>query len=356
MEENNLVPINPIEPYFPREEYGITVEKSNRRQRKRRKKPRKLLFLLLLACLSFTFIKNFSFIKAFVVDAFLTEKDKNPIKSEELIDIQETPTNTESDSLGTSQNTQNIFGFINTSPTKTEILHSMGANFNVDEIYFSLPKTSSLYQEYGNTAPIVLIVCSSPLEGFSKENSYTYTTSFYSNEKNVQAIAEKVCNQLNELGINTLFLRCEHTSGTLYENKQKYESDIRKALIEHPSISYVFDISRSLTINDDMSMYKEAVSTNGISLPTVRLTCGTQNNTLTEIQKKSIFTSNVLTNKINQAIPFLVSQQVFSSYELNSDLSVPYIKACIGSFANTFEESLQTASVFASQIAEFLSN
>ena len=168
-------------------------------------------------------------------------------------------------------------------------------------------------------------------------------------------IGKEITNMLNEKGINTLHIY--DTSGSsLYESKKSYEEKINEALEMYPSISYIFDISRSVCMYDDLSIKNEWVMYENLKVPTIQLLCGTSTKKLTKVQEKSLAFANVLAQSINKDDIPLISEIIVSKYSLAQSFPRTTLRVDIGSFASTYEDAIITANIFADGIIELLNN
>lgn len=353
MKENHLVPIKEkAGPVFNEELCGVIVEKSNRKK-KRKRSSKKLVVFLILLCLSIVVIKNFNHIKN-LFDKMITPSPTNATSSNEDKTITEDSKNDDVNEPQVTPIEPIDFEFIHTSPTELTYYNNYTGNIDFDELNYHFLSKKEVYEKYGEKAPIVLLVTFSPSECYSNGLGYSYSSKFHNSEDNVENIAAQIYNSLVELGINALHLECEYKEGTLYENKAIYKEQINNILKANPSIQYVFDISRELNFNENMSINSETVCANGVNLPTIHIMCGTKSIKMTETQRKGIFLANELATHFNETIPLFVSKQTISDNELNLNLSVPSIRICIGSYANTFADASLSASYFSLLLADYI--
>ena len=350
--ENNLLPVKSSEFQFDEELCGVILEKS-KRKKKRKKRKVKFLATLLILCISIVIVKNFERIGSYISAFFVSSPNNSVSSAPESTDSPESNNNQSSEKIESSQ-APSSFNFIDTSPCNSIITNNFIGDADLTKLSYSFLSTADIYSRYGSDAPIVLIVNFSPNEAYSSDTGYTYTSTFYNDENNVQSIAKQICDNLNELGINAMHLECNLEEKTLYSNAKAYKASIESILSENPSISFIFDISRNLNINNDMSMYNEFVDLNGVKLPTINFSIGTKEKTITESQKKGIFISDALSNFINNKIPYLVSRQTIQSSEINQVFSVPTVRVEIGGYASTFEGASLTADYFSLFVSEFL--
>ena len=349
MEENKLVSKENDDIVFDDEIYGVRIEKSNRRQKSRRTFKQLMIFTF-IACILFIFVYNFKSISNFFSSLSNSRMDDNvaPIDSSEENDIQN-----DLESQNKQEETMvHDFNFIDTAPRKFEIFLEDPYAIDIEQLSFNLPNSAAIYNLYGDNAPVVLIVNMSPQECYSDGYGYSYSSDFYSNEKNVSYLGEQICENLSSMGINAIHLKTDIEATSLSQYQQKYAKEIAEVIERYPSISCIFDVSRALTINSDMSINREQIELNGNKVPTIRFICGTSNS-ITEEQEKSIYLAHKLAKNINNTAPLLVSGLDVSRLDLNLSFKIPCIRIDIGSYANTFEEASLTADYFSIAICNF---
>ena len=218
---------------------------------------------------------------------------------------------------------------------------------------FNFPDIKDLYNKYSYDAPVVLLTCFSPKEAYTKKESNSQSNVFYDENDNVLSVASLICSMLNEKGINTMLL-CEETNSSLSDYAKDYKDSVNKVLLNNPSITYFFDISRGLEINDDLTINRENVTINGEKCPTIQLWCGTCKNEPSDNQKKGIFLAKSLAEFINSRTPFLISKQTITKYDLYRGIASPVIRIDVGAFSNTYEEALTASKYLTEHLAEFL--
>ena len=321
------------------------VTKGKRRKRKGKRLVGRLFAIIILGVCIYFFVTKFTVIKNFVANTFeqfnIVDKDEPSTPNE----------NEENDS--TNENTKDesndsISGFIDTCPDKFQFVNELNTEIIIDEAY-SFSKAKELYEKYSYDAPIVLIVNFSPTEAYCDGDS------FYSNEKNVCSIGKEICDRLNKNGINSLHL-FDTSSPSLYESKAIYEQKITDTLKMYPSISYIFDISRAIHIDESLNIENEYVTVDSNKLPTIQLLCGTSNGDLTVEQKKSIFLANELSKTVNKNEIPLISKIIIAKYNLSQKFPCNTLRVDIGSYACKYEDALLTAYTFTDSIIDFLNN
>ena len=360
MEDNKLIPVCDSGVSFDDRLSGVQIERSKRRYRKKNYRKRFLIFCLFVCAIALV-IYNFNSISNFFKSLFdFDESSIIPPESEQDGDSTENSTNNNSSNEKNNptegiDNPTDLYPFIDTSPSNFTTIFEFNNSFDLEKLDYCFEKKDDLYSRYGSDAPIVLIVSFSPFECYSEGNGYTYSSEFNSENQNVSDVGKEICNNLNSLGINAKYLECVSESDSMYESKMNYEKEIKNFLANTPSISYVFDISRSIKFNRDMSINREMIAVGEEMLPTINFICGTKSGTASQSQEKGIKLSDELSKYFNSSYPLFVSRQTVSRFDLNLQFPVPSIRVDIGSYANTYAEALCSAKLFSSLLASFLS-
>ena len=336
--ERNLVPIESPE--------IMAVKGKKRRKNKKFNIKKMIIFSFAIFLLVFTFMNWHEFMHS-VTSLISKISSKDVVTEDNKLLLDSTQPNKPTNPSNKDETFYSI-----AYPVKTAIINESKYKIDYENLKFSFSKKDKLYGEFSKTSPIALIINFSPTEAYS--NSNADLKSYHSQENNVSSIGKEITEKLNELGINALYLSFESNGGSLFEENEAYQQKIKDALLSNPSISYIFDISRETGINNDLTLSKEVINTNGINLPTIKFTCGTSSKSLKENSKMSICLMNALTEFINEKSPLLVSQNTISKYEISQVFDVPCLHVDIGSYACTYEEALLSANLFATYVSSFL--
>ena len=221
---------------------------------------------------------------------------------------------------------------------------------------FSPIKASEIYSKYGGDSPLVLITHFSNREAYSNGKSYSVNDNFYSDTSNVGDIGEIFSSELNRLGINTIHLNETYASGSIYNSRSEYEKSLKAALTQFPSITYVINISRDISINKDMSMIKSVISHNEKSLAQLSFISGTNLDSMTDNQIKNADFAASLSAFANESINRFIKQNTVSQFSLSQDYSTFCLEIEFGSYANSFDEAVNSAYCFADLLSEYLTN
>ena len=316
------------------------------RRRKTRKKLKKhnvfkrLLRLVCICLIVFILFKNHS-----VIFSFLENTVFDLTSSDNLNTGQSNHSNSDTvdNDYSNNENHENVI-FIDTSPNKFEIRNETNIDLNANYNDAKFIKNSDV----SSGEPFILIVNFSPYE------SYRDSGGFYAESDNVYKIGEEICHMLNKNGLTALHMWAGDKFPSLHENKMSFYSEISNVLKEYPSISYIIDISRDLDVNDNDSINRETVCTTGIFYPTIKLFCGTDNGDASENQLLGIDFSRLLADRINSYVPLLASSLTVSKYSLHLNLPCIAIRADIGSYPCSFDDTLGTAEIFCTALSELI--
>lgn len=335
MENNQLVPVQSTE----KEEQEITFVKSKRKP-KNKKTALKGLFALFLIALGFIICLNYDKIQSY----FDKDTDSNfPTESN---------TDTESSDDSSDEQITDIipsgcYGIIEANKSFQQLKNE--STIDVGALDLTPIKASEIYEKYGNDAPVVLIIHSSVLECYSNGKYYNTSDSFYSNEKNVGQIGKIICDKLNANGIKTIHIDSIFANGGIYSSTSEYESAIKQALKSYPSIEYVFDISRDITINDDLTMEKPVAYVNDIKMAQAKIVVGSS-------ASNSFWEKNLsLALKLATSSNDIVCDVTLSAFSLSQELSPSCLQIDIGCFSNTYEEATLLAKEIADRISGLIS-
>ncbi|MBQ7760584.1 MAG: stage II sporulation protein P [Clostridia bacterium] len=372
---NELIKIDMIDKFNSN---GIRIERKKRKRRKSVVKRLLVFALMIMLCIglykAFPYIKE---LKLFQFDFFEnsdTPQDENNNNLQNPTDDninQDENTTNENDNVNDESNNQekDESSQENTESGEEDLPEGHYAiacdkseytitNNSACDIDFSkecnYETVKEIYEIYGTGAPVVLITHFSSRECYSNGNSYTPQGVFYSNEKNIGNIGDTITSELTSLGVNTIHLNEIYASGAIYSSREEYEKSLSKTLLAYPSIAYVINISRDILVNDDMTMTKNTFSIDDVSYAQLSLSVGTNYSEITELQEKNILFANSLSKHLNSQYDYFVSSTEISMFDLSQNVTPVCFNLDIGSYANTFEEALASASLFAQCFSDMI--
>ncbi|MBQ8546674.1 MAG: stage II sporulation protein P [Clostridia bacterium] len=391
MEEKDMIFLD-----YDNSQSFVLVEKNKKRQKERQRKAlKRVVALALLLVLIFGAIKLFPYMKELVVDFFEaknstttpstdnngqngnegnnqngtdngiidTNTDTLPEKNEGSTDT-ETDTKSNEDNVDTSTDDENsndestkegYYKINEVGASKYVAINESGCEFDFS-IKFSKTTLDEIYRKYGNDSPVVLITHSLVTEAYSNGKSYSTDDNFYAENENVGDIGEVICERLNALGIGAIQLNELYASGAIHSSQAEYKKSLEETLKKYPSISYVFNISRGTSINDDLTMNKSYITKNGEKYAQISLTSGTNWDTASSEQIENVRFAFDFSKFINKNTQNFVKENVISRYPLAQNISPLVANVDIGDYSNSFEEARRSAELFAQLIYEYISD
>ncbi len=351
MDNNKLILID-TEDDIP--ENSVMVVKRRKKRKKHSFFKRLLCFVIVLGLCYFAYT-NFDKIKLVVnniADNFNNaQNNENPPNND----------SSENDNLSSDSDVPNIpsdtikiptgaFEIIQNTGSFTEISNEAGINLDFDFLNNSYTLAKDIYKQYGNEAPVVLIIHSSCKESYSNGSYYYTDDSFYSNESNVTLVGKAICDTLNDNGINSIHIDDIFANGSIYKSRAEFEKALNEALKRYPSISYVLDISRDILINDDLSMNKMVSNINGIDTAQIRLIVGSSGD-----ENKSFWHKNLgFASKLATENSDLIYNVTLASFELSQNINPISMRVDIGAFSNSIDEALLAGNELALRIRDLL--
>ena len=375
----------------------VLVEKNKKRQKEKQKQALKKGFvLLLLLALVFGAIKLFPYAKELVMSMINEEKndtntpstdaengntnendgkeptdsnnggsgtnsDTPPTKPKDDTDSEtedDTETDVESDNTSTDKEDEETikeghYKINDIGSIKYVATNESGCEFDFS-VKFSKTTLDEIYKKYGNDSPVVLITHSSVLETYSDGKSYSTDGAFYAENENVGDIGEVICNRLNALGIGAIQLNELYASGAIYSSQAEYKKSLDEALKKYPSISYVFNVSRDVNVNDDLTMNKSYITKNGEKYAQITLTSGTSWDTASSNQTENIRFAFDFSKFLNTQSQNFVKENTISRYPLSQNIDPLTVNVDIGDYANSYEEATRAAELFAQLFCKYI--
>ncbi len=352
MKKTDVIPYEDYEKIYD-ERKALSV-----REKKKRKTHffKRFFSLILIVGLCGIIYYNFDKIQAFTSILFESSQGQSnnpPLTSDSDLNTDSSlSSDTENDNI---QNDNVIppdsFKIIENNSCFTEITNEAGIEFDLSNIVSDVPNIEEIYKKFGNEAPIVLIIHSSVLESYSNGEYYSTSDCFYSNKDNVGDVGKIICETLNEHNINAIHIDDIYANGSIYSSTNEYKKMLSDTLEKYPSIAFVFDISRNVLINEDLSMNKNVVNYNEEKIAQIKLTIGTSNNEKTTFWHKNLLFAHSFSSKNND----LIYDLTLSKFELSQNIEPIAVRADIGSFANSKNEALLAGRELAIRLSEFLS-
>ena len=345
MDNKQLVPINTDN---DTEQGSVLVV--NRKRRKRKFKLRRFLAIALLVCIGYFAYKNFSAIKEYanmhfnssIENSSNNDQSSNPDDNDLIIDNPPTPPSN-LDEIPLEALTINKVTYQFTTINNET---SLELSLNESERAFIL--ANEIYKQYGNEAPVVLVMHSNALESYSNGEYYCTDDSFYSEKNNVSSLGAYVCKLLNENNINAIHIKDVFYNGSMHGAKEEFENKLSQILKQYPSISYVIDISRDIIFNDDMTMNKPITEIDENNCAQIKLTVGS--NSENDFWIKNINFANKFALESNN----IIYDITLSPFELSQNISPISLKVDLGAYSNSYEEAKLASQELALRLSHLL--
>lgn len=210
----------------------------------------------------------------------------------------------------------------------------------------SIPTLREIYSEYGNDAPVVLILHTHGCEGYASSASTEYRTS--DKTQNIVSIGKIIANRLNSAGINTI--HCD----TLFDaddfNMAYYNASltIRRTIEKYPSVSYIIDVHRDSVMLSDGTYLPLTTELNEKNAARLMFVIGTDHGG----SGHTGWEDNLSLAARIQYRVWCESHHMMRSIDLRSaSFNEQYTKGSllleVGSCANTLEEAKISAEIFA---------
>lgn len=187
---------------------------------------------------------------------------------------------------------------------------------------------------------------------------------FYTNERssrsenskeNMVRIGDEVCRALESKGYKTIHDK------TIYDKEYNGAYDrsfenIKKILMDNPSIQIVLDIHRDAIYQKDGSKIKTVTEINGKKAAQITIVSGCEDGNVTDFPnwEKNLAFAVQLQNKMKNDNPTLMRPLLFCSRRYNMHLTSCSLVVEIGTDANTLDEAVYSAKLFGLSLAEFL--
>ena len=341
------------------EENSVMVVKGKRRKKKGSLFKRLFCIALIAVACYYTY-QNFGEIRSLANKLIVQYRNGQANKSQPVDSNTDTDTDTNSGSYDDSNITDLPENDIQIPTDALNIFESTGKFveiYNEAEIeidYSKLPEdfitVEDIYKKYGNEAPVVLIIHSSCKESYSNGTYYYTNDSFYSNENNVSTVGKVICDTLNESNINAIHIDDIFANGGIYNSRAEYESCLSEALKRYPSISYVFDISRDVLINDDLTMNKMIASINGSCVAQIKIAVGSSTDKSKAFWHKNLAFAKMLATENSD----LIYNVTLAGFELSQNIAPVSIKIDVGSYSNTINDAILAGKELAKSICNML--
>ena len=222
-----------------------------------------------------------------------------------------------------------------------------------------VPTPADVAAEYGEGAPLVLIIHTHATEAYApEERSYWLdgeSARTTDTEKNVVAVGAVMVETLNARGVPTLHCTVLHDAES-YINAYNLAADtIKKYLAEYPSIRYVFDVHRDSLIMSDKTKLRPVTIVNGERTAQFMCVVGTDALGANHPNWRDNFALACrLQSELSGRYPDLCRAINLRKAAFNEGLTSGSLLLEIGSCGNTLAEAKRTAKITADAIANII--
>ena len=248
----------------------------------------------------------------------------------------------------------NVFALINETPYKPDII-----SLYAEEL--KTPTADEIREQYGDSAPMVLILHTHGTESFmgSGQDTYSPSETFRSEnpDETVVTVGRIAAARLRERGIGVIHLETMFDYEDYNSAYTLAAEEIKRTLNEFPSIAYVFDIHRDAMITTAGVNLKPTspVTWSGGKASQIMLVVGTDHggaphgdwesnlSLALKVQKRALSLNGGIMRAIN-----------LRSASFNAQHSKGSLLVEIGSCGGTLTEACRAAEVFAEAVAEVI--
>lgn len=212
-----------------------------------------------------------------------------------------------------------------------------------------IPRLGELYDEYGEGAPVVLIIHTHGTEAYADHAEDGYRTDGLDG---VISIGETIAKELNGAGIGTL--HCTVAFDAVDFNTAYYSASlaIRDYLREYPSISYVIDVHRDSIMLPDGTYYALSAEADGESAAKLMFVVGTDYaGSGHSGWRDNLALCARLQSEIGGQYDGLMRNINLRAASFNEQYTAGSMLLEVGSCANTLEEAAHSARIFAASLA-----
>ncbi|MBE6541811.1 MAG: hypothetical protein E7672_05120 [Ruminococcaceae bacterium] len=212
-------------------------------------------------------------------------------------------------------------------------------------------KADELYSEYGESAPLVLLLHTHGTEGYSDSADSGYRTEDTS--RNVVEIGRLIAKKLRAAGINTIHCETMFDADDFTLAYYNASLEIKKTLAVYPSVSYIIDIHRDSIETADGEYYAPTASIGGIRAAQLMFVIGTDHGGSghTTWRNNLSLASRIQAN-ITLSYPNLMRDINLRSASFNEQYRDGSLLLEVGSCASTLDEAKLGAEIFADHLIE----
>lgn len=212
--------------------------------------------------------------------------------------------------------------------------------------------------EQKKNEPLVLIYHTHATESFEPYDSEFYdsrnTWRSVDNNNNITLVGDKICEVLEENGINVIHDKTQHDYPSYNSSYNRSEDTVKKYLEKYPSIKIALDIHRDAIQRGD-TLVKPITTVDGKKLAQVMIIagCENQNNELPNWRENLKFAVK-LQDKMSSEYENLARPIMFCYRKYNQHLTNGSLLLEVGSHGNTLEEAVATGEYIGESLSQVI--
>lgn len=207
--------------------------------------------------------------------------------------------------------------------------------------------------------PQVLIMHTHTTESYEPYARDFYDESFCSRTtdttKNVVAIADAICAELDEAGIAYIHDTTVHDYPNYNGSYQRSRITAEEILAKYPSIKIVLDVHRDALVTSDGSRLAPIANINGKNAAQIMIISGVDDGTMDMPDYMMNFRlASLLQSTMETMYPGLTRPILFDYRHYNQDLTTGSLLLEMGSHANSLDEAIYAGELAGNALAEAL--
>lgn len=234
--------------------------------------------------------------------------------------------------------------------TGRKILIKNETSFSVD-VSAMLKKGFPFKIEKGS--PQVLIIHTHATESYAEDGISSKSDRNNDTEKNVVKVGEKIAEVFRENGIETLHIKTLHDYPNYNGSYQNSLISAENALKKYPSIKMIIDVHRDAIVYSDGTKAKVLCEIDGKKAAQLMFVIGTDASGLEHPDwRKNLSSAVKLQAALEEAYPGLMRGINLRKERFNGHLTKGSMILEVGTSANTLDEALYSAGLFANVVAK----
>lgn len=213
-----------------------------------------------------------------------------------------------------------------------------------------IPPLSGLYAEYGEDAPVVLILHTHGTEAFAECASAGYRSTDIT--KNIVSAGTVIADTLEENGVSTIHCTTMFDEEDFTMAYYNASLEIRRLLEEHPSISYILDVHRDSIETDGIYIAPSTTSENSTAAQMMFVIGTDYGGSGHTTWRNNLSLAARLHTALNEKTPQLMRDINLRSASFNEQYSDGSLLLEVGACASSLAEVHHSAKLFADALAD----